>query len=148
MKSTNLPLRVLCPETGDHKTVRVPMSLVLKVLKLGPQHKFFELRGDGKPDLSGSCVQDVLLAPEAIFGGVREHQLGGVCYCGNPEQRWTNKGVRCPPPPGHVFVVYVNPGDEVYEWRWDEADERRLAYPRRWDDLRRFNEGVLWTKKT
>ena len=117
MAARHLPLTARCHETGDTKTVRLPADVALKIVKYGPESKFYELRGDSSPLMEGSSVAEVLLDPVAIFGGIREHQGGGFCYAGKASQRWTNGGARCPPPPAMVFAVYLNARYEVYEWR-------------------------------
>ena len=143
MSRKHYALRALHPKTGDLRQLRLPQEVALNVLKYGPPAKFYELRGDDNAAETGSSVREVLTKPSAVFGGVREHEHGGLCYCGRPRQRWTNAEVKCPPPPGMVFLVFVSPADGVYEWRWEWASESNAEFPAGFD--RRF-EGLLWPR--
>ncbi len=152
MLTRHLPLKAICPKTGDLKPVAVPMmgkNSVIARIQDGDAglHKRWELTGGEKGDLTLSCVVCVLESPRAIFGGVREHQEGGYCYCGKPPNSWTNKAVCCPPPPGKIFVVYVNPQDVVYEWRWEGCDPKENSLPVDWFRSKRFSEGMIWPTK-
>lgn len=140
---TYYTIEAFCDQKRIRK-LRIPQEVALAALKYGPQWKFFELRGDDSLSGKGSSVREVLLDPQVIFGGVREYRPGGLCYCGVPNQRWTNGGVQCPPPPNMVFTVFVNPRDEVYLWRRERVDETESFFPIGWKT--RFGE-VTWKRE-
>ena len=142
MTAKHYTLQAVCPNTNRHKTVKVMDDDLRRVLD-EPPHKFYELSGD-KMTYQDSCVQDVLLNPDVIFGGVREFQQGGCCYVGQPSRRWFNSGSQGPPPPGMVFVVFVSPRDCVYEWRWEKADPNNERMPT--NCTGRFKDGLIWSK--
>lgn len=72
--------------------------------------------------------------------------MGGVCYSGKPTCRYTDQGAKIPPIPDFVFLVYVNPQDRLFEWRWEKEDPNVPGYPIRWDDSERF-KGKIWPKQ-
>ena len=148
----HLPLQAKCPRTGELKPVAVPMTggdSVISRVQSGdmPPHHRWELCGGQNVEPASSCVVAVLENPSAIFGGVREHQRGGFCYCGVPPCSWTNGSVRCPPKPKMIFAVYLNPRDVVYLWRWEPSDTEDSTLPLDWFAARRFSEGMLWPEK-
>lgn len=137
MPDRHYPLEAFCPRTNETVSLRITAATARDVSKYGPPKKFYELCGDATPADSGSCVQDVLRSPSAIYEGVRDYQEGGTCYCGTPTCSWTNGGARCPPHPKKLFAVYVNPRGEVYTWRWITADPRDPRLP---EDTAGFRE--------
>ena len=140
------PIPALCPITGNKKEVKLTQELAQKVLKFGPQARYYEVVGDRTDVTTGSPVQQVLLNPTAVFAGVREHQQGGMCYCGQPTCAYTNGGAKIPPVPGMVFLAYVNPRDELFEWRWDQADQNHAELPVDYDHPNRFKVRI-WPKQ-
>jgi hypothetical protein len=142
-KQRHFPIQAFCPMTGSLRTFYLTEDLVLGVLKFRPRSSYYAVVGDRTDPSSGSPVQQVLLAPTAVFSGVREHQEGGLCYCGTPTCAYTNDGAKIPPVPGKVFLVYVNPRGHLFEWRWDQEDPEFPGYPIGWDDKSRFRE-QLW----
>lgn len=140
-------IEAVCPcSPQGKKTLFISEDTIRDALTRGPEFRYYELRGDPDNTTTGSSVVEVLQNPLAIYEGVRDHQMGGVCVSGRPSQRWTNGGSKTPPPPDRVFCVYVSPGGFIYTWRWSEAEEdgdaeqvRRLV-PR--DHTRRFSERV------
>lgn len=136
-------LKALCPATGEQKFLRLRADDAFHVFENGPRSSFYELRGDDDHSASGSSVQQVLESPTGIFAGMRKLQKGGLCYCGKPRQCWTPEGNKCPPKPGMLFVVYVNPLDYIYEWRWVFADEENPNFP---DGFKTRYRELLWPK--
>ncbi len=136
-----LLLDAFCWQTGRTRQLKMTAELALHVQKSGPRWRYYELRGDHSSTVAGSSVHEVLTEPVVVFGGLRDLQEGGVCYCGKPQQRWTEGGVRCPPPPNRVFLVFVNPRDEVFDWAWAEEDPEMPGYPVGHES--RFKGGVL-----
>jgi hypothetical protein len=45
-----------------------------------------------------------------------------------------------------VFLVYVDPRDRLFEWRWDKEDPNASGHPLGWNDPLRFKV-KLWTKQ-
>ena len=72
MAAAHYPLKAFCPKSGE-KTLKLMDEDVQIALKYRPRHKFYELSGDRKT-FDGSCVQEVLLSPKAIFVGLRQFQ--------------------------------------------------------------------------
>jgi len=123
------PLKAFCPKTGDTVEFRLTAETGEEVVKYGPKVRHHELLGGGLVDGQGSCVQDVLRSPSVIYGRIRQFQEGGSCYCGIPSASWTEEGSQCPPKPGMVYAVYINPRGEVYLWRWLRADKSNPNIP-------------------
>lgn len=143
MQAAYYTLEAICPSTGKIKTVKLMDDDFQAIYKYGPRYKFYSLCGD-KMTYTGSSVQEVLLSPTAIFGGVREHQKGGVCYVGVPSRGWLNSGTSVPPPPGMVFLVFVSPKGHLYEWRWERTDPDDAELPIGYQD--RFPGGRIWPR--
>ena len=137
------PIIARCPKTGKEKTVKLMASDATRFVKYGPPVRIHEVIGDRTDPTTGSPVQQVLLNPTAIFGGVREHQKGGHCYCGLPTCAYTNAGAKIPPVPNKVFCVYVNPGEKLFEWGWEQADPDDPMIPLGWNS--RYQERI-WPK--
>lgn len=129
MTPAHHPIQARCPATGNIKVVKLLADLALKILKIGPKSRYHEIVGDRTDPTAGSPVQQILLNPAAIFESVREHQDGGWCYCGVPTCAYTNSGAKIPPVPNKVFCVYVNPGNYLFEWRWEPADPDDKGLP-------------------
>ena len=140
------PLPALDPASGGTKKVRLMTDLADQVLRYGPRQRYHEIVGDRQDPTTGSPVQQILTKPAAVFGGVCEHQQGGVCYTGLPSCAYTNSGSKVPPFPEKVFCVYVNPQDKVYEWGWEQADPDTVGLPLGYQDTKRFKE-QLWPRQ-
>jgi len=119
----------LCPVTGGQKSIKLMADLVRKLMTEGPQTRVYDIIGDRNDPTCGSPVQEVLLKPIAVFEHIREHQKGGMCYCGIPTCRYTIGGAKVPPPPNMVYCVYINPGDRFFESRWEPADPDHEGLP-------------------
>lgn len=141
METAHYPLTAFDPDTEGQKQVKLLKEDFSRIQRNDPPHKVYHLIGENG---AHSSVQEVLNNPCAIFSGVRDHQVGGVCYCGIPSRRWFNSGSSADPPPGFVFLVYVSPRGCVFEWRWTRADDQHGCWPVDWED--RFNGGLLWPK--
>ncbi|HET6248678.1 MAG TPA: hypothetical protein VFE47_13330 [Tepidisphaeraceae bacterium] len=141
-KQRHVVVPVFCPRTETRKSAYLTAGLVDKILRYGPRSRYHAIVGDRSDPTTGSPVQQVLLNPVVVFEGVREHQHGGICYSGIPTCRYTDEGA---PIPGFVFLVYINPMDWLYEWRWDKEDPNMPGYPLGWDDPARF-KAKLWPK--
>ncbi len=133
----------LDPATAGQKIVKLRDELLLRYLKQGPEHKFYEVTGDRTDPTSGSPLQQVLAKPRAVFSGVRDYEQGGYCYCGLPTAAYTNGGSKVPPRPGMIYCVYVDPRDWVYEWGWEVPDEIEVSLPEDYDAPERF-ERMIW----
>lgn len=135
-------LEALDPETGALRTVAVTKEDAKGTIGT---FSFYELAGDPfSKDAAGSCVAEILVDPAYVFEGVRDLLQGSLCYSGIASRRWLNSGNSCPPVPGFVFTVYVNPLGYVYEWRWEKADERDPSKPKNYDSTERFSGGQIW----
>jgi hypothetical protein len=145
MAAKHLTLDARCPNTGKVKAVKLMEDDLEHVRNNSPAFKFYELSGD-KMTYKGSCVQEVLLSPKAILGGVRQFRRGGFCYVGMPTRRWFNSGSQGPPPTGMVFCVYLSDREEVFEWRWEPADPAEPDLPKDYKNPNRFADGKIWPK--
>jgi len=134
------------PDTNGFKTVKLADDLLFHYHKEGPEHKYHEVVGHVTDPKGGSPVQDILAKPVAVFGGVRDYEQGGVCYCGLPNAAYTNGGAKIPPRPGMIFCVYVSPLEWVYEWGWELPDEMEPMLPEDYDSPERF-ERKIWPEK-
>jgi hypothetical protein len=110
----------------------LPQSKVdLLARGVAPRSKYYE----------AFSLPDALGAPAAIFKGLgREGFAGGFCYSAKP-RKILNDNVTVPPPPGYVFVVFVNESGHVYSWRWEKEDENTPGHPIGWET--RFDD-KLW----
>ena len=70
--------------------------------------------------------------PPSFFQGLREEQEEGLCYAGIPSCSYTNEGKKKPPPKGKTFVVFLTSENQVFQWRWEEADLDIDGYPVKW----------------
>jgi hypothetical protein len=137
------PIPALCGHTGKQKLVKLMATDATKVMKFGPQARYYELAGDRTDSTTGSPVQQVLLNPHAIFEGVRDHQSGGLCYCGSPTCAYTNDGAKIPPVPDKVFCVYLSPLERLFEWGWEISDPDYPGLPLGWKTRYKVQ---LWPK--
>jgi len=87
-------------------------------------------------------VPEVLKNPEVVFQGLeREGQEEGLCYVGRPSRDFHSTTIEVPAPPGKVFLVFVERGGKVFEWRWEPSEDDEPAYPENYRE--RFGR-VLW----
>jgi len=127
----------------EPKVVKLMADLVSRLQRYGPASRIYEIIGDRADPTKGSPVQQVLLRPTAIFEGIREHQAGGMCYCGIPTCAFTNSGAKIPPIPNKVYCVYLNAGGKYFESGWEPADPDEPGLPREYQ----IRYGVkLWPK--
>lgn len=110
------------PSGHGRQEFRIPNSLVEHVQRYGPPYKFHELK----------LVKEVLELPTVVFEGLREEQEEGLCYAGVASCRYTNEGMRKPPPKGKTFLVFLTEDGKVFQWRWEEADPEMDGYPVNW----------------
>lgn len=105
------------------------------------------LRGRGAILEASRLVEYVLQHPTAIFEGIRRdvddprYGAGWRCYCGTPPCAYDDRGDEINPPPGRVYLVFVNDEEVVYNWRWDRADSENARLP--YDHENRFRERLL-----
>jgi len=140
------PIPALCPTTGGKRELKLTHALASRIMKYGPQARYYDVVGDRTDSTTGSPVQQVLLGPTAIFAGIREHQQGGTCYCGHPTCAYSNGGAKLPPIPGMIYLVYVSPRDEIFEWRWDQADKEQPDLPVGYNSPNRFRVQI-WPRR-
>jgi hypothetical protein len=87
-------------------------------------------------------VREVLIAPKAVFRGVREEgESEWLCYVGIPKHSYTRDGQTRPPRNGYVFLVFVNQERVAYNWRWEQCDGREATLPQNHEE--RFVTRVL-----
>jgi len=87
-------------------------------------------------------VPPILLAPKAIFAGVRDEGDEWLCYAGRPSCSFRGPdGARCVPWPKQVFLVFVNGDRVVYTWRWEKASLENPNLPE--EHRTRFGRRVL-----
>jgi hypothetical protein len=137
------PIPALCPKTGGQKVIKLTDDTVKKIRTYGPAVRMYDIIGEKGKDGSRSPVQEILLHPYQVFEHIREHQVGGSCYCGVPSCAFTNGGNITPPHPGKVYCVYVNPADMYFESGWEPADPDDPCLPLGWQA--RYKERI-WPK--
>lgn len=115
-------LQGMSPSGHGRQEFRIPNSLIEHVQRYGPPHKFHELK----------LVKEVLELPTVVLEGLREEQEEGLCYAGIPSGSYTNQGRKKPPLKGKTFLVFLDQDGKVFQWRWEEADPERKAYPENW----------------
>lgn len=143
MTVSHYPIEAFWHRPPGKKMIKLPSSLVLNVQKYGPATRWYELIGDKNSTGTSSPVQEVLQAPNAIFEHIREHQPGGLCYCGIPTCGYTQGGVKIPPSPKCVYCVFVNAADVFFECGWEPADPDDPTLPLGYQS--RFKE-KLWPR--
>lgn len=90
------------------------------------------------------CADAVLRAPYAVFSGIRTWNRDGWCYVGRPACDWyVRPDVTATFPENFVFVVYVNPRMEIYEWRAEYSDILDRNLPEGWQN--RFG-AIVWKR--
>jgi hypothetical protein len=67
--------------------------------------------------------------------------VGWWCYCGTPPCAYRADGKEVDPPPGEVFLVFVNDASVASNWRWDRADPDNSRLPNGHET--RFRKRVL-----
>jgi hypothetical protein len=99
-------------------------------------------RGMMHAKLLAHCVPEVVLAPFAIFRGVREEgERNFLCYCGRPKHAYARDGETTPPYQGEVFLVFVSDERVIYNWRWEPSGSADGKLPEGHEA--RFDERVL-----
>jgi hypothetical protein len=89
------------------------------------------------------CATAVVSEPLTVFEGLRKDwgPTGGRAYVGRPKSSYDNKGEKTDPPSSMLFVVYADPGGNVFDWDWVAEDPENPNHPVDWR-LRFRNEIV------
>ena len=90
-------------------------------------------------------ARDVLLAPRAVFTGVRDYEEGGYCFLGLPEQWYIRQDCLVPFPPMKILAVYLNPNRWLYDVQAEKTESIGGVLPVRWKE--RY-EALLWPTNT
>lgn len=99
-------------------------------------------RGMGAAKDLAWSEREVLIAPKAVFRGVREEgESHWLCYVGIPKHSYIADGFTRPPRVGRVYLVFVNDEGVAYHGRWEECDSNNKDLPR--DHAIRFRERLL-----
>lgn len=99
-------------------------------------------RGMGHAKDLAYSEREVLMAPTAIFRGVRdEGERDWLCYVGIPKHSYAADGTTRPPRQGRVYLVFVTDGGIAYHGRWDSCDPEDANLPI--DYQNRFQERVM-----
>jgi len=102
-----------CPEGGEKCEFKISTDKINWLHKNGPDDKFYNLQN----------VPFALNNPTAIFKGLkREGHEKSYCYVATPARRFLNDTASKPMKPGMVFLVFVSPNLEVFNWRFEPAD--------------------------
>jgi len=93
-------------------------------------------RGESAHREAIELIPMALRKPTAIFEGIRDQGIKGLCYVCLPECRYTGRTdvVSQPRESNRCFCVYVDDDGVIIEWRWDECDGKTgfpLAYETR-----------------
>lgn len=83
-----------------------------------------------------------LTSPCAVFQGLQreEHELS-LCYVSRPKQRFIGENISVSLGQGWVFLVFVNSSLEIFDWRFEKADELDSRFPKGYSN--RFDK-KLW----
>ncbi len=116
-----------------------PWDLYISLEKL----QYITKRGMAHAKELAFVVPKVLLAPKAIFVGVRDElEDNWLCYVGRPAHSYRGrKGDPCPPWPGEVYLVFVTSDHVIYTFRWEKAAEDNPDLPENYS--MRFRERAL-----
>ena len=85
----------------------------------------------------------VLRNPTSIWKGVRhdgEHWDEWICYCGVPQQHYSNGEIVPMQRPGYVFLSFVESGWYVFGFRLVKCDPIDNKLPEDWET--RFDERI------
>jgi hypothetical protein len=108
------------PDGGDGQEFRLPSRHVLHWRTKGHERKLFEV----------FSIEPVLQSPLAIFEGLeREEFEDGFCYCGIPDKKQVTENSTVPPPPGMVFLIFVNKEFAIFEFRWEKMCAEDFGNP-------------------
>lgn len=112
-------LEALDPEDPQSTTmVRLAKDLVLSFVKNdGPE--------GGRMHQIRYNLRETLLAPNAIYRGVRNQEDLALCYVGPPLTRRLPAGI-VPADPRTLYAVMLNSRQEVYLFRWIKAHANGL----------------------
>src|SRR5262249_44641962 len=99
--------------------VRQTTAEIIRRRGFGPAHELVEI------------VPPTLLRPTAVFRGLRDRDaLTWLCYVGLPTRAYDyTTGLRVPPWPGEVFLVFVNGERVVYTWGWEKSSPSNPHLP-------------------
>lgn len=97
-----------------------------------------------KISIKPNCLYEGLLneKDESQVGLTKnERGLGWICYGGFPDIDYNDIGQEINPPPGKIFLVFVNDKRIIYNWRWESEDPKNPGHPHEIiDDGPRFKE--------
>jgi hypothetical protein len=130
-----LTIEGVSPVSRGPCTFLVARQKVDNLQRYGPSSKFYDL----------ALLPEVLKTPDAIFRGLkREGLTDSYGYSRSPSRRWQSATIELPPPPGLVFVVFINRdhrGYVVLDWEMRKTHPSDRGHPLRWED---DFEGRLW----
>jgi hypothetical protein len=109
------------PDGTDGQEFRLPTRNVLHLRTKGHERKLLEV----------FSIEPVLKNPLAIFAGLeREEFEDGFCYCGIPAEKYVTENTTVPPPPGMVFLIFVNKEFAIFEFRWEKMYADNFGNPK------------------
>jgi len=98
------------PDGSDGQEFKLPSAIVLHLSSKGPYKKFLE-----------------------VFSMERDEFNDGFCYCGIPAEKYVTEDAKVPPPPGMVFLIFVNKEFAIFEFRWEKMCKTNSNYPENYD---------------
>jgi len=114
------PLKAKDPESENELDVKISTELIDECFKYYAL-KYYELLH--------RCVHTTLLNPEAIFGGLRDYEIGGYCYTCQLSYAVTYDGNIIDPHERKVFLVYMTKSICVFDWTLEHEDPEMNGFP-------------------
>lgn len=99
---------------------KISTQRILHFRAHGPDHVYFNLKN----------LPNALQFPLAVFQGLdREGHEKSVCYVAKPRSRFVDENTSLTVDSSSVFVVFITSTLEVFDWRFEKADERDDKFP-------------------
>lgn len=120
------------PDGESECQFRISTQKLLWLSTNGPAHAFYNVQN----------VPFAVAKPCAIFKGLeRGGHENSYCYVAKPRRRFISDTVNVVIGEEWVFLVFVTPTFEIFDWRFERADTRHKEYPEKYEE--RFKE-LVW----
>lgn len=102
-----------CPESEGKCEFKISTEKIKWLHKYGPDDKFYNLQN----------VPFAINNPRAIFKGLkRDGHETSFCYAAKPARRFIDDTNSEPLRAGFIFLVFVCPNLEIFNWRFERAE--------------------------